>query len=37
MVWLLFFLFVWIVSSAIAYMIFKLKKAEHPIRKALLW
>ena len=37
MVWLLFFFFVWIVSSAIAYMIFKFKKAEHPIRKALLW
>lgn len=37
MVFLLFLLSVWIVSSAIAYTIFSFKKSEHPIRKALLW
>jgi hypothetical protein len=37
MVFFLFLLSVWIVSSAIAYMIFSFKKSEHPIKKALLW
>ena len=37
MVWLAFLLSVWIISSAIAYIIFYFKKSEHPIKKSLLW